>query len=175
MGSHQSARMKNDEWLTPRWILDALGRFDLDPCAPVKRPWPTASRHMMKNFDGLKRAWNGRVWLNPPFGREWPKWVEKLAAHGDGVALLAARTETRPFFDLVWRRAHGLLFLKGRPHFCFVDGTPAKANCGCPIVLVAYGEENASALRLTMLEGHYVELCPEIVSSAPTPDRGAGK
>ena len=31
MGSHQSANMQNDEWLTPPHILDALGQFDLDP------------------------------------------------------------------------------------------------------------------------------------------------
>ena len=27
--------MKNDEWLTPPHVLQALGPFDLDPCAPV--------------------------------------------------------------------------------------------------------------------------------------------
>ena len=25
-----------DEWYTPKEIIDALGKFDLDPCAPVK-------------------------------------------------------------------------------------------------------------------------------------------
>lgn len=38
MGGHQSAKMKNDEWLTPKYIIDALGPFDLDPCAPIQRP-----------------------------------------------------------------------------------------------------------------------------------------
>lgn len=33
------------EWLTPRNIVDALGPFDLDPCAPIVRPWPTAVQH----------------------------------------------------------------------------------------------------------------------------------
>lgn len=42
MGSHQSARMKNDEWLTPPHVLKALGEFDLDPCAPITRPWEIA-------------------------------------------------------------------------------------------------------------------------------------
>jgi hypothetical protein len=38
LSGHQSARMKNDEWLTPPEILAKLGEFDLDPCAPVVRP-----------------------------------------------------------------------------------------------------------------------------------------
>ena len=36
----------NGEWLTPPYVLDALGEFDLDPCSPVVRPWDTA-----KGFD----------------------------------------------------------------------------------------------------------------------------
>lgn len=27
-----------DEWYTPKEIIDALGEFDLDPCAPVSPP-----------------------------------------------------------------------------------------------------------------------------------------
>ena len=26
----------SDEWYTPKEILEALGKFDLDPCAPVR-------------------------------------------------------------------------------------------------------------------------------------------
>lgn len=40
MGSHQSAAMLKDEWLTPPEIIQALGgpeSFDLDPCAPINR------------------------------------------------------------------------------------------------------------------------------------------
>lgn len=36
IGSHQSARMKSDTWLTPPDIIKSLGEFDLDPCSPVK-------------------------------------------------------------------------------------------------------------------------------------------
>ena len=32
----------SDEWYTPKEVLKALGRFDLDPCAPVHPLWPTA-------------------------------------------------------------------------------------------------------------------------------------
>ena len=38
---HAGDRSK-DEWLTPPEIIQALGHFDLDPCSPIDRPWPTA-------------------------------------------------------------------------------------------------------------------------------------
>jgi hypothetical protein len=139
--------MKNDEWLTPPEILSALGEFDLDPCAPVSPPWLTARVHFDKNIDGLEQPWAGRVWLNPPFGREAVKWLRKLVQHGNGIALIPARTETAMFYECVWNVADAVCFLKGRPHFHYVTGERAKANSGAPIVLIAYGQHNADALR----------------------------
>lgn len=160
LSSHQSARMKNDEWLTPPEIVRALGAFDLDPCAPEapRRPWDTASRHFSKSQDGLTQPWAGRVWLNPPFGREAVKWLRKLAMHGDGIALVPARTETAMFFEAVWGRADAVLFLKGRPHFHYVDGSRASANSGAPICLIAYGQPNAECLEACGLSGAFVRL-----------------
>lgn len=59
LSGHQSAAMKNDEWLAPPEILRALGAFDLDPCAPITRPWSTAATHYTVNDDGLSRPWHG--------------------------------------------------------------------------------------------------------------------
>ena len=69
IGSHQSAKMGKDEWLTPPELIRALGEFDLDPCAPINRPWPTAGGHFTREDDGLTKEWFGRVWLNPPYCR----------------------------------------------------------------------------------------------------------
>lgn len=60
--------MGKDEWLTPPEIIKALGQFDLDPCAPVVRPWDTAERHYSIKDNGLMLPWSGRVWCNPPYG-----------------------------------------------------------------------------------------------------------
>ena len=68
----------SDEWLTPKWILDRLGSFDLDPCASVERPWPTAARHYTVKEDGLLQRWEGVVWCNPPYGRAAAPWPAKL-------------------------------------------------------------------------------------------------
>lgn len=159
MGGHQSARMVKDEWLTPPAIIEALGPFDLDPCSPIDRPWPTAAQHFTLLDDGLKQPWHGRVWLNPPYGRETGRWLERLAEHpGGGIALIFARTETEMFFDQVWRKATALLFVRGRLHFHHVDGTRAKANAGAPSVLVAYGAGESAALAASGIEGKFVRL-----------------
>jgi hypothetical protein len=158
IGSHQSASMKNDEWLTPPEIIRALGRFDLDPCSPINRPWDTAEDHYSVLDNGLEQPWHGRVWLNPPYGLEAAQWLNRLAQHGTGTALIFARTETAMFFDHVWSRASALLFIRGRLHFHFVDGTRARANGGAPSVLVAYGSEDAGILRNCLIEGHFVGL-----------------
>lgn len=158
MGGHQSARMKKDEWLTPPEILRALGKFDLDPCAPIIRPWDTATKHYNAFDDGLNKPWFGRVWCNPPYGLEAAKWLARCAQHGNAVALIFARTETQSFFNFVWNKAQGLLFLQGRLHFHHPCGRRASANAGAPSVLVAYGAANANVLNLCALGGYYVPL-----------------
>jgi hypothetical protein len=150
--------MQNDEWLTPPHVLQALGHFDLDPCAPVDRPWATASRHYTVKDDGLAQPWSGRIWLNPPYGQQAAAWLHRLAEHGRGIALIFARTETQMFFEHVWERATALLFLRGRLHFHYVDGTRAAANGGAPSVLIAYGKQDAENLHACGLPGAFVPL-----------------
>lgn len=69
-----------------------------------------------------------------------------MVKHGNGIALIPARTETATFYRNVWPKADAVCFLKGRPHFHYVDGTRAPFNSGAPICLVAYGGENMKAL-----------------------------
>lgn len=162
MGGHQSARSLKEEWLTPPEIIRALGPFDLDPCAPVDRPWDTAAEHYTIHDDGLKRPWHGRVWLNPPYNTKAGNWLSRLADHGDGIALIFARTETSWFVSEVWQKASALLFIEGRLHFHHVDGTRARANAGAPSVLVAYGATAGKIIRTGLIRGHYVPLWGEI-------------
>lgn len=146
LSSHQSARPKSTTWLTPPEWIKKLGPFDLDPCCPPNMPWKTARCMVSPPVDGLPLPWSGRVWLNPPFGNQAWAWVEKLAQHGNGIALIPARTETKGFYWSVWYMADAVCFVKGRPHFHHVDGTRAAANSGAPIALAAYGKENANIL-----------------------------
>ncbi len=77
--------------------------------------------------------------------------MKKMAEHGNGIMLIPAATETEAFFKYVWEKADAVCFVKGRPHFHYVDGTRAKANCGCSIALVAYGAENVAVLQAANL------------------------
>lgn len=163
MGSHQSSRMISDTWITPKPIIDALGPFDLDPCVADNMPWRTATKSFNRSSNGLQQGWEGRVWLNPPYNREAVKWLNKLADHGNGIALIFARTETSWFFESVWNKATALLFIEGRIYFHKEDGTRARANAGAPSVLIAYGENNAKILQNSKIPGKFIRL----VSDSP--------
>ena len=46
-----------------------------------------------KNDNGLVREWTGRVWLNPPYSRPLiERFVERMAEHNNGIALLYNRS-----------------------------------------------------------------------------------
>lgn len=156
MGGHHSHNAGKDEWLTPPHIIRALGRFDLDPCAPVVRPWPMADQHF--TADGLNQEWKGRVWCNPPYGRETGKWLARCAEHRNAIALVFARTETRDWVDHVWGKAHAIMFLHGRLHFHHVNGDRAKSNSGAPSALISYSRENTQALKSSGIAGSVVPL-----------------
>lgn len=157
LGGHQSASMGKDEWLTPPDVLAALGPFDLDPCAPVTPPWPIASRTYSVVDNGLSQPWHGFVWCNPPYGSKTGPWLQRLAEHGNGIALIFARTETEMFFDRGWRAASSMLFIEGRLYFHHVTGQRADANSGAPSVLLGFGAEADRRLRECGLAGAYVQ------------------
>lgn len=157
-GHHRAYKGKTDDWLTPPHIVEALGSFDLDPCASLNQPWRTANTQYTVEDDGLSKEWVGRVWLNSPYGPQTDKWLQRLADHGDGIALIFGRTETAMFFTHVWSRADAIFFIRGRLHFHFPDGTRAKTNSGGPSVLVAYGAENVEKLRQSRLDGILIEI-----------------
>lgn len=129
VGAHHAANPQTDEWLTPPEILRALGRFDLDPCAPHDLPrWTRCARHYTATDDGLSAPWEGSVFCNPPYSNVEP-WMRRMAAHGNGVALVFARTETRWWFDHVWPHASALLFLAGRVSFLRIESDDDESIC----------------------------------------------
>src|SRR5271166_3137881 len=156
LGSHQTTVGKSQVHITPRWILDRLGPFDLDPCAADPRPWSCATTSFTEADGGLSRPWFGRCYVNPPFNRyQVGHWIRKLADHGHGTALLHARTEAE-WFRPVWEHASGILFLSRRIKFCRPDGTEQPANSGAPAVLAAFGSEDLARLRSSGIPGALV-------------------
>jgi len=152
-----TARRAKRTGLPPPQLIKALGEFDLDPSSPIGRPWDTAKQHYTLMDNGLAKPWAGRVWLNPPYGSQTPKWMQMLAQHGNGIALIFARTETATFFPWVWEHAHALLFIKGRLNFYTKEGKRG-GTAGAPSVLIAYGRDNADVLRHSGIEGAFVGL-----------------
>ena len=133
----------SDSWITPQWIIERVGPFDLDPCACNPQPWPCAKRQLTEHENGLCHPWDGFVWCNPPYGKRAFVWLDRMAAHDNGIALVFARTETTMFFKSVWPHASCLLFLDGRLTFHYPDGSKPRngANSGGPSVLIGYGQE----------------------------------
>jgi hypothetical protein len=151
---------KSVEWLTPLFIFEALGlTFDLDPCAGESGDQVPARVRYTARDDGLSKDWSGTVWLNPPYGPHTPRWLRRLVKHGDGIALVFARTDTA-WFHRAAPRADLLCFTRriafepgperlGQQPTIFPGAAPLPrgyAAAGAGSVLLAYGERCADAL-----------------------------
>lgn len=146
--SHQG---KTSTWLTPLEIVSALGRFDLDPCGFPGHD--TADRLIVLPECGISASWHGRVWLNPPYGREQQEWLERLRLHGNGIALIFARLETRwiqPFLS------NGFFALRGRISF-LNERKERVTNAGAPSMLIPFGRKNIGAILSSDLEGKWFQ------------------
>ena len=147
-----------DEWYTPKEIIDALGEFDLDPCAPINPLWKTAKVMYNKNDNGLKQEWRGRVWLNPPYSRPLiEQFIKRMAEHRNGIALLFNRCDSKMFQDIIFEKATAMKFLRNRIRFFRPDGTRGDSS-GCGSILIAFGEDNAEILRTCNIAGKYVRI-----------------
>ena len=162
MTGHQSRGKGEEVWLTPPELVDALGPFDLDPCFGAPRPWDTAALHYgpeaAGGFGGLFEEWKGFVWCNPPYDQEIGKWLDRCAEHGDAVALIFARTETRDFHRQVWERADAVFFFEGRIEFRLPSGRRPNHTGGAPSVLVCYGDRAVQRVKQAGLKGKFVHL-----------------
>lgn len=135
---------ETDTWLTPPWLLERLGKFDIDPCPP-------------NGTNGLEIDWNGRVWLNPPYSKNYD-FMKKMSEHTNGIALVFARTETKWFQEFVFKKAHSILFFNKRIKFYKENLEEAKGNAGAPSVLVSYSNYDTEILKNNLDLGYLVLL-----------------
>jgi site-specific DNA-methyltransferase (adenine-specific) len=120
-----SSAAKKMDWSTPQDLFDRLNEefhFTLDPCADDFNH--KCDRYYTEEQDGLQQDWSGeRVFCNPPYGKDVPKWVKKC--HDETrfrgcelvVMLIPARTDTRWFHDYIYHKADEVRFVKGRIRF----------------------------------------------------------
>ena len=137
----------SDEWYTPRHVFDALGEtFDLDVAAPERgAPHVPCWGHIYDR--SLERAWNGFIWMNPPFGGRngLAPWLDKFFAHGNGIALTPDRTSA-PWWQDAAEHADAILLTRGKIKFERPDGSVGK-HPGAGVTLWAAGERAVSALN----------------------------
>jgi len=112
------------DYATPREIFDQLDKefdFTLDPCASKDTAKCRAFFDGV-NKDGLKERWSGRVFMNPPYGRELIKWMRKawneyFSGHCRViVCLIPSRTDTKWWHEYAMR-ATEIRFIRGRVRF----------------------------------------------------------
>jgi hypothetical protein len=119
------------DWKTPKAlyrVLDAEFGFDFDPC-PDK---PT--------INGLESDWGNVNFVNPPYGKEITKWIQK--GYGESlkgktvVFLLPSRTDTAWWHDFVMK-AHEIRFIRGRLRF-----DDQKNSAPFPSVIAVFKNKN---------------------------------
>ncbi len=138
-------------WLTPLPLINGLGEFDLDPCG--YQGHRTASRLIVLPECGLSAEWSGRVWLNPPYGKEAALWLKKLQNHGNGIALIFARLETQwiqPFLKDGFFQVHGRIsFISNREGY---KGSPGAAS-----ILIPFGRKNIGSIFSSDIKGRWFQ------------------
>lgn len=131
---------RQTEWETPPGFfkaLDAEFQFTLDAAATSKN---TKCCHFISpEQDALSRSWGepgDRVWLNPPYGRNIGKWIEKAYRESTRgvtvVALVPARTDTAWWHSFAMCAAE-IRFVWGRLTF-----VGAKSSAPFPSVVLVF-------------------------------------
>ena len=125
---------KSTEWETPQLLFDELNRqfnFHHDvACTPQNQKAPPIAE------DALIVPWEGRCFMNPPYGKDIKNWVRKaynevIAENADiVVALVPARVDTAWFNDYCapWLHRH----IRGRLKF-ELNGKPILDKHGRPV------------------------------------------
>lgn len=140
--SHESSINESVEWYTPPEIFDAIGAtFDLDPCSPGEgKDFVPARKRYTVADDGLNSSWEGYVFMNPPYGKHTPSWMQKLADHNNGIALVYSRTDVRWFQDAI-KTASAVCFILSRVRFYKASKDVRGGTPGAGSVLIAFGEK----------------------------------
>lgn len=155
--SHWEAPGQSDEWYTPAYVFDALDCiFDLDVANAAIGGAFVPCRASI-GADSLTKAWEGFVWMNPPFGgrNSLTPWLDKFFAHGNGIALTPDRSSA-PWWQQAARRADAMLFVDGKIRFIRPDGTEGKSP-STGTTLFAAGRRGVEALARA--EAHGLGLC----------------
>lgn len=128
-----------DDWETPLELfsqLDAIYHFDLDVCALPHNA--KCDKYYTPDDDGLSKPWEGTCWMNPPYGRQIGRWMEKAykssLVGATVVCLVPSRTDTAWWHDYAMR-ASKITYIRGRIKF-----VGAKHGAPFPCAIVVFGQ-----------------------------------
>ena len=141
---HLQSINKNDEWGTPKNILDAAAKkFNINPIIDVCATSENAKlmSYLVKEIDGLTCPWDESFFMNPPYS-QITTWMEKaytehLTNNVDALILVYAKTDTKWWHKYVEGIAE-IHFIKGRLKFIKPDGTISKNSAPYPSCWIIY-------------------------------------
>jgi len=147
----------SNEWATPQWLFDELnklyGPFTLDPCATQENA--KCERYFTKADNGLVKSWqNETVFMNPPYGREIGKWIEKAYQEShkytglpnNVICLIPARTDTSYWHDYIMKSSE-ICLIRGRIKFIGGD-----SSAPFPSAVIAFVDCHDTAPHLSSLD-----------------------
>ena len=156
------------EWGTPIHIYDTINdyyKFNLDPCA-ANGDIAKCERFFTPAEDGLKQPWNGRVFLNPPYGRHLKYWMQKAALElqvGNAqvvVALIPASIGTKWFHEIVYPHIASIIMVRHRISFVDLDGTKNSSAANHDSIILelrATGELFPEIKRIDAKTGEWIQ------------------
>lgn len=129
--SQYITQSNDNEWYTPSQYIEAarivLGQFDLDPASnPLANETVCAHKFFTKEDDGLSKPWIGKLWLNPPYGKECREFVSKLISEysagnvEEAILLVNANSTDTAWFQPLWD--YLICFTHHRINFYQADG-----------------------------------------------------
>ncbi|HSW43507.1 MAG TPA: DNA N-6-adenine-methyltransferase [Patescibacteria group bacterium] len=128
------------EWYTPTHYIEAarevMGGIDLDPASSeLANRTVRADRIYTMADDGLSQPWEGRIWLNPPYGKGSGLFTTKLVEEYETGHVEAAVLLLNAYgFDAMWFQPlwdHPICFTDHRITFTSPQresGGPANGN-----------------------------------------------
>lgn len=142
---------KDQTWETPQSLFDMLNevfKFELDVCAVPETA--KCGKYFTPEIDGLSQIWEGSCWMNPPYGREQIKWIEKASKESNSdltrvVCLIPARPDTKVWHNVIFPNAKVICFIKGRLKF-----GNSKDSAPFPSALVVFGN-NINEYQMNVL------------------------
>jgi hypothetical protein len=122
----------NNSWCTPESLLVLIreffgGEIDLDPCSNEHATVHAKTEYRLPT-DGLAAPWFGKVFVNPPYGKDTERktnldhWVRRCVRahqqeHAEVITLIPASPETQRWHKYIFPTATAFCYPEGRVEF----------------------------------------------------------